>query len=143
MSQRRSPLPLLFLWALAGALFGVGFIAILSIGAALLLLGVILAVVVAGLSRGRGLWAILVGFGVAPAAILIFDIVTAPPPCSTQPVVVTGGAYTCGYIPPSYTYMAAGFLIIALVGALIPLASRLIRASRSSSGRDSNAPGPA
>jgi len=76
------------------------------------------------------MWAALIGFGLAPAAFLIFDIVTAPPPCPTTPVVITSGGYTCGYIPPSYTYMAVGFLAIALVGALIPLASRLMWAIR-------------
>lgn len=139
---RRSPLiPSLLLWALAGALFGVGVIAILSIGAALVLVGVILAAVAAWLSRGRGMWAALIGFGLAPAAILVFDIVTAPPPCPTEAVTVTGGSYTCGYIPPSYSYLAAGFLAIALIGALIPLAPRIVRALRS--GHNSNAPGPA
>lgn len=128
---RRSPLiPFLILWALVGALFGVGFIAILSIGWPLILLGVILAAVAAWIGRGRGLWAALIGFGLAPAAILIFDIVTAPPPCPSTPVIVTGGSFTCGEIPPSYAYLAAAFLAIALIGALIPLISWIIRAQR-------------
>ncbi|HEU0028404.1 MAG TPA: hypothetical protein VFQ25_14925 [Ktedonobacterales bacterium] len=133
MTQRSPLAPLLFLWALVGALFGVGFIAILSIGAALLLLGAILAFIAGWLSRGRGLWAILIGFGLAPAAILAFDIITAPPPCPTHAVIAAGGSYTCGSIPPSYTYMAAGFLAVALIGALIPLTSRVRRAMRSAS----------
>jgi hypothetical protein len=130
MTQRSQRAPLLVLWALAGALLGVGVIAILSIGVALLLLGVILAAIAAWLSWGRGLWAILIGFGLAPAAFLVFDIVTAPPPCPTQPVVITSGSYTCADIPPSYADMAVGFLAVALIGALIPLASRLRRAMR-------------
>ena len=116
-----------WLWALTGALFGVGVIAILSIGWALILVGVILAFIVGWRFRGRGMWAILIGFGLAPAAILLFDIITAPPPCSTQPIVEAGGSYTCGYIPPSYSYLAIGFLAVALFGALIPLVSRAIR----------------
>ncbi len=120
-----------WLWALVGALFGVGVIAALSIGWALIVAGVILAAIIAWLGRGRGMWAVLVGFGLAPAAILLFDVVTAPPPCPTQPVIVTEGSYTCGYTPPSYTYMAIAFLAIALVGALIPLIPRITRARRS------------
>ncbi len=129
---RHPPLiPFLILWALVGALFGVGVIALLSIGWGLILLGVILAGSIAWIGRGRGLWAALIGFGLAPAAILIFDIVTAPPACSNQPIVVTGGSYTCGYTPPSYTYLAIAFLTVALIGALIPLVPRITRALRS------------
>ena len=120
-----------WLWALVGALFGVGFIALLSIGWALIVAGVILAAIITWLGRGRGMWAVLVGFGLAPAAILLFDVVTAPPPCPTQPIIVTGGNYTCGYTPPSYIYMAIGFLAIALLGALFPLMPRIKRARRS------------
>lgn len=123
-------LPYLVLWGFVGALFGVGLIAILSIGWPLILLGLVLAGAIAWIGRGRGFWAALIGFGIAPAAILIFDIVTAPPPCPAQPVVVTGGSFTCGYIPPAYGYMAAAFLAVALAGALIPLVSRLLRARR-------------
>lgn len=131
MVQRSPLIPMLVLWGLAGALFGVGFIAILSIGWPLILLGAILAGVIVWLGRGRGFWAALIGFGLAPAAILIFDIVTAPPPCPSQPVIVTGGSYTCGYTPPSYIYMAVGFLAVALIGALIPLIPRVTHALRS------------
>ena len=120
-----------WLWALVGALFGIGFIAILSIGWGLILAGAILAATAAWFGRGRGMWAVLVGFGIAPAAILLFDVITAPPPCPTQPVIVTGGSYTCGYTPPSYTYLALGFLAIAFIGALIPLVPRITRARRS------------
>ena len=135
--ERLSP----WLWALAGALFGVGFIAMLSIGWALILAGVILAGVGLWRGRGRGVWAALVGFGLAPAAILLFDIITAPPPCPTQPVVTSDGSYNCGYTPPSYTYLAAGFLAVALLGALISLLPHLMRARRA--GRDANASGAA
>ncbi len=119
-----------WLWALTGALAGVGLIAILSLGWALILLGAILAGATVWISRGHGLWALLVGFGLAPAAILLFDIATAPPPCPTQPVIVTGGSYTCGYTPPSYTYLAAGFLAVAVIGALVPLRRRIMRSPR-------------
>ena len=117
-------------WALVGALVGVGFIAILSIGWGLIAAGIILAVIVAGVSRGRGAWAVLIGLGLAPAAILLFDLVTAPPPCPATTVIVTDGSYTCGNIPSSYMSMAIGFLVFALIGALIPLILRVTRAQR-------------
>jgi hypothetical protein len=126
--------PAILLWAFVGALLGVGFIAILSIGGALLLAGVVLAAATAWLTRGRGLWAAVIAFGLFPAAILFFDILSAPPPCPTQPVNVTSGSYTCGGMPPSYTYLALTFLGIAVVGALIPLALRLLRGLRAGQG---------
>jgi hypothetical protein len=126
--------PAALLWAFVGALLGVGFIAILSIGWALLAAGILLAASAAWLTRGRGWWAALVTFGLFPAAILFFDILSAPPPCPTQPVNVSSGSYTCGEIPPSYTYLALTFLAIAVAGALIPLALRLLRGLRSDRG---------
>ena len=115
------------LWGFVGALLGVGLIAILSIGWALLLAGALLGASAAWLTRGRGLWAALIGFGLFPAAILFFDILSAPPPCPTQPVVVTSGSYTCGETPSSYLILALIFLAIAVVGALLPLGPRLAR----------------
>lgn len=122
------------LWAFVGALLGVGFIALLSIGWTLLLAGVVLAASAAWLTRGRGLWAALVAFGLFPAAILFFDIVSAPPPCPTQPVNVTSGSYTCGSAPTSYLYLALVFSAIAVIGALLPLALRVWRGLRSDRG---------
>ena len=117
------------LWAFVGALLGVGVIAILSIGGLLLLAGVLLGAATIWLTRGRGLWAALTGFGLLPALILFFDILSAPPPCPTVPVVVTSGSFTCGDgVPPAYPYLALAFLAIAVAGALLPLARRALRA---------------
>ena len=58
-------------WLLTGALIGFGCIAILSIGFAFLMLGLILLPVGAIRLGGRGLWAALVGLGGLPALILV------------------------------------------------------------------------
>ena len=71
-------------WLLTGALLGVGFIAILSIGALFLLLGVLLAVFGAIRVGPRGIWAALVGFGALPAGILIWDVTSMPWACEAQ-----------------------------------------------------------
>jgi hypothetical protein len=68
-------------WLLTGALIGFGLIAILSIGALFLALGMILAVIGALRVDARGIWAALVGFGALPAGILIWDVVSAPWAC--------------------------------------------------------------
>jgi hypothetical protein len=124
------PTPLL--WAFVGALFGVGIIALGSIGWALLLAGALLGASNAWLTRGRGAWAGLIGFGLLPALVLGFGILSAPPPCPTQPVNVSSGSYTCGEgVPTSYITLAIFFLAIALIGALIPLTARIRRVLRS------------
>jgi hypothetical protein len=119
-------------WLLTGACIGFGVIAILSIGIFFLLAGVILLAL--GIIRlgGRGLWAALVGFGVLPAAILIWDVVSAPWACITS-----GGGesqagvnyYNCTQTPigalTNYHVMAAGFIVLALAGLAYPLVARL------------------
>lgn len=123
------PAPLL--WAFVGALLGVGIIALASIGWALLLAGALLGASTAWLTRGRGAWAALIGFGLFPALVLGFDILSAPPPCPTQPVNVSSGGYTCGEgVPTSYITLAVFFLVIAALGALIPLTARFRRGLR-------------
>src|SRR5512146_595527 len=70
--------------------------------------------------RGKSLWAALVGFGGAPALLLIWDVVSGPWGCITpgggdsQPGV---RYYTCVETPvgqlTSYHVMAFGFGVIA------------------------------
>jgi hypothetical protein len=55
-------------WLLTGALLGVGFIAILSNGSLLALLGVLLVALGALRLGAHGIWAALMGCGVAPQA---------------------------------------------------------------------------
>lgn len=120
-------------WLLTGACLGFGVIAILSIGIFFLAAGVILLVVGALRLGGNGLWAALVGFGGAPALLLLWDVTSGPWGCDTpgggtssQPGV---SYYTCVQTPigqlTSYHVMALGFGVIALAGLAWPLLRRL------------------
>jgi hypothetical protein len=117
----------LFYWLVAGALTGFGVIGILSIGFPFLLAG--LGMVIYGVIRfkARGFWAALIGFGTLPALILIWDIISAPPPCTGQVLTLPPdtSSVSCGYIPDSYYLMAVIFGVIALVGMVWPLLRRL------------------
>ena len=125
-------------WLVTGALFGVGCIAILSIGLLLLALGVVLLSV--GLVRqyGRGWWAALVGSGGAPAAILLWDVTSAPWACEPASGATTAQAnvnyYSCvdtfaGHVT-TYHVLAAGFAFVAFLGLAWPLARWLWRVVR-------------
>jgi hypothetical protein len=121
-------------WLLTGALLGFGLIAILSIGAPVLLVGVILLIFGAIRLGGRGLWAAAVGFGCIPALILLYDVTSAPWAClsagqsTSQPDV---SYYTCVDTPvgPLTTYhiLAVGFGAIALIGLGWPLLQQVFR----------------
>lgn len=127
-------------WFIVGACFGVGVIGILSIGIFFLAAG--LALLIFGAIRfGAGrLWAAIVGFGVAPAAILVWDVTSQPWACEpanhtivSSGVVPPGGSYTSPnyfscvntFAGPLTTYhvMAAIFGAIALVGIIWGLAA--------------------
>ncbi|MDE3229405.1 MAG: hypothetical protein KGO05_05960 [Chloroflexota bacterium] len=128
-----------FYWLLVGALFGFGFIAILSIGIIFIVAGLALLIFGAIRLGGKGLWAGVVGFGLAPAAVLIWDVTSKPWACIpasgtiTSPVIPPGAPatytsptyYTCvnTFAGPLTTYhvLAAIFLAITLVGLLIGL----------------------
>lgn len=117
----------LFYWMVAGALAGFGVISIFSIGLPFLLIG--LGMVTYGIIRlrARGFWAALIGFGTLPALILIVDILTAPPSCNGQPLIIPPNApgVSCSGIPDSYYIMAVIFGAIALLGISWPLLRRL------------------
>jgi hypothetical protein len=61
-------------WFFAGGLLGFGFVAILSIGAPLMLLGLILVVIGAIRLGARGLWGALLGCGLVPLASLLYAL---------------------------------------------------------------------
>jgi len=105
-------------WLITGALLGIGFISILSIGLPLLLIGLVLLITGLIRLRVRNLWALLVGFGGLPALVLILDIVTAPPACTGHELVIPPGASSasCGFIPTSYYVFAVVFGLIMLAG---------------------------
>jgi hypothetical protein len=121
-------------WLLTGGLLGFGLIAILSIGAPFLLVGVILLIFGAIRLGGGGLWAAAVGFGSIPAVTLLYDVTSAPWAClsagqaTTQPDV---SYYTCFDTPvgPLSTYhiLAIGFGIVALIGIAWPLLQQVFR----------------
>lgn len=133
----------IILWLIAGASLGFGILGILSIGLPFVVLGVVLGVVLLGFSLGRyGLktaWAFLIGLGVLPAAILLYDVSRAPWACdvpgagveSSQPGV---RYYTCVDTPvgtlTAYHVMAAVFGAIALLGVLTALVAWLVRRGR-------------
>ncbi len=93
-------------WFGVGAVLGVGVLAILSIGALLLLIGCILLVVGAFVIGARGVWAALVGFGLAPLCFLVRDL--------AQPS--TSLVYT-----HTSQVLAYGFGAIALLGLALGL----------------------
>ena len=92
-------------WIIPGALVGVGFIAILSIGFFLLMASVPL--ILLGALRGwwRELWAGVVGFGVAPMLILLADLQNR---ASIHPASTAD----------AYQFLAISFAVIAVAGLL-------------------------
>lgn len=126
-------------WFVVGACFGFGLIAILSIGILFLAAGLALLIFGAIRFGGRRLWAAIIGFGVAPAALLLWDVTSQPWACEpanhtvVSPVVPPGGSYTSPnyftcvntFAGPLTTYhvMAAIFGAIALVGIIWGLAA--------------------
>lgn len=132
-------------WLFVGALFGIGFIGILSIGIFLLLPAIALLIFGAIRFGGRGLWAGPVGFGAAPAALLLWDVTSQPWACqpadgvTSSPIIHGGTAtspnyFSCVSTPigplTSYHVLAAGFGAIALVGLLWGLATLLWQPAR-------------
>jgi hypothetical protein len=121
-------------WLLTGALLGVGFIAVLSIGSLFVLLGVLLVVLGALRVGARGIWAALVGFGAAPAGILIEDVVSAPWACQGGEGLPNVNHFSCVDTPfgmlTTYHVLALIFGLVALFGLMWPLAQRLRTRSR-------------
>ena len=128
-------------WLVVGALFGLGVVSILSIGVILLALGIVLLIVGAVRLGGRGLWAGVVGFGLAPTLLLLWDLTSWPWACITNqpihsPVIPAGSPAGTTYRSPNYfecvqtpvgTYtsyhvLAVIFGGIALAGLLVGLA---------------------
>jgi hypothetical protein len=97
-------------WFVTGACLGFGLIAILSIGFLFLLAGMTLVTVGAIRVGARGLWAGLVGFGLLPALLLLYDLSGPIEPASTA---------------QSYRILAIGFGTIAGLGLILALMLRL------------------
>lgn len=139
-------------WLFVGALLGIGFVSILSIGIFLLIPAIALLIFGAARFRGRGLWATVVGFGAAPAALLLWDVMSQPWACMPANHTVVSGSIPPGapatYTSPnyfacistpvgqltSYHVLAAGFGAIALFGLLLGLAPLLWRRGHAGGG---------
>lgn len=140
-------------WLVVGALFGLGVVSILSIGVIFLALGIVLLIVGAVRLGGKGLWAGIVGFGLAPALLLVWDVTSWPWACMSNhpihsPVIPAGSPAGTTYRSPNYfqcvktpvgTYtsyhvLAAIAIAIALVGVLIGLVVYLRGRSRGDHG---------
>lgn len=91
-------------WFVVGGLIGFGVIGVLGIGAPFLLLGVILLVIGAWRLGVRDLWAALVGGGLVPFLILLYDLQNE----DIQPVTTAQAYHT----------MALVFGAIAALGVL-------------------------
>jgi hypothetical protein len=121
-------------WLIVGACFGFGIISILSIGIIFLVAGLALLIFGAIRFGPARMWAAIVGFGVAPAALLLWDVTSQPWACEpanhtvVSPIVPPGTSYTSpNYYTclntlagPLTTYhvLAAIFGAIAIVGLL-------------------------
>lgn len=106
-------------WLLVGTVLGVGFAALPSIGLFLLPVGLVLLVVGLVLLRGRELWALPIGIGLLPAALIARTILSASPACPSSGLTVAPGAgpMSCsGPIPGLYYDLVAGFAVIAVLG---------------------------
>lgn len=133
MSTRRA-----LYWLLTGAVIGFGIIAILSIGLPFIILGLLL--VVFGVIRFgmRELWAAVVGAGLLPAGILLWDVTSGPWACAPQGGGVTAqenvNYYTCVSTPvgtlTSYHVLAFWFGVVALLGFAWLLLALLVRRVR-------------
>ena len=106
-------------WFVAGALIGFGVIALLSIGWATILLGLILVVIGVVRVGVHGVWGALLGGGLVPLAFLLYDLQNS----DIQPAAT---AHT-------YQELAVIFGAIALAGLVwgllvTALSSRSLRA---------------
>ena len=131
-----------WLWALAGAMIGVGtlfsgwFWQLVALatgqriqgtnaGWPLVALGAALALVLLWRGHGRGAWAGLVGLGAVPAALTIYASMESKGVCGPPAGVTVPNMHCAYYGPPWYTSLDArlgfAFVAVALVGALIPL----------------------
>jgi H+/Cl- antiporter ClcA len=144
-----------WLWALAGALIGLGslfspwlwnlvgrieniYITSTANGWPLLVLGLLLAAALAWRTRGRGAWAGLLGLGLIPALLLAPSFFIQPDICP-HPPGYTGPCNVHYFGPPWYDQVDftpfVAFLFVAIIGALLGLVSyrARLRQARSAS----------
>jgi hypothetical protein len=147
-----------WLWALAGALLGLGALfspwlwslvgrienasmTSTANGWPLLVLGLLLAAALAWWTRGRGAWAGLLGLGLLPALLLTPSVFTPPAICSFPPGFTPPGPCNVHYFgPPWYDQNEftpfVAFLFVAISGALLGLVPYLARLRHARSARE-------
>jgi hypothetical protein len=107
-------------WFTCGALIGLGLASIFSIGLLLIVLGVVFLLYEVRKVGGKDLWAVVVGFGAAPASLMLNRYLTSnlctPGPNGTSMTVGPGEAFSCSGFPDGYLYYVAAFGVIALIG---------------------------
>lgn len=107
-------------WLITGFVIGSGLVSedLPFIALPLILIG--LTMLIAGIFRlkSREWWALLIGLGGIPAAIVVFDIVTAGPPCASNTITLPPGAISvaCSSMSNSYYVFALVFALITLLG---------------------------
>ena len=107
-------------WFTCGALIGLGLASIFSIGLLLIVLGVVFLLYEVRKVGDKDLWAVVVGFGVAPASLMLSHYLTSnlcpPGPNGISVTVGPGESFSCSGFPDSYIYYVATFGAVALIG---------------------------
>jgi hypothetical protein len=107
-------------WFTCGALIGLGLAGIFSVGLPLIVLGVVFLLYEVRKVGDKYLWAVVVGFGVAPASLMLSTYLTSnlcPPGGNSLAVTVgPGESFSCSYFPDSYLYDIGIFGAVALIG---------------------------
>ena len=147
-----------WLWAIAGALLGLGslfstwlwslvgriedaYITGTPGGWPLLVLGLLLAAALAWRTRGRGVWAGLLGLGLIPALLLASTFFIHPTMCSYPGGFTPPSPCNVQYFgPPWYEQSEflpfVAFLLVAIIGALLGLVPYLARLRQARSASD-------
>jgi hypothetical protein len=107
-------------WFTCGALIGLGLASIFFIGLLLIVLGVVFLLYEAQKVGVKDLWAVVVGFGVAPAGLMLSRYLTSNLcPDGTSGISMTVGpseSFSCSGFPDGYLYYVTAFGVVALIG---------------------------
>lgn len=123
-------------WAISGALFGFGLVAMFTIGAPFVLAGMLMAFIGGWRPGFSGAWAFLVGFGSVPAALLsgsfLGQVAESDWSCSRISFTANESygygsvspdgevaSVTCSTIPGQILVVALVFLALALAGVAL------------------------
>jgi hypothetical protein len=116
-------------WFTCGALIGLGLASIFSVGFLLIVLGVVFLVYEVRKAGNKDLWAVVVGFGVAPASLMLGRYLTSnlcqPGPSGISVTVGPGESFSCSGFPDGYLYYVAIFGAVALIGLGLGVYRRL------------------